>query len=318
MPHPALAPFAVLIERNGFSPRDPRVRWVAALLAPVEVAQHTRVAARERVRAAESESRAYPSVSRERAYAGDGQCRAAPAAPAPDEAAAPQRRTTATRAIAQACARPSATPDPRLQASARVAPKRDDAPMARSRARGLTAVSARNERATERREQKTVEQAPWPSGAPTAAGGLLFLIAVLERVGYPHWLDGAPAWQGLAIERRVFARVCASLRVPPDDPVWAMTCCDDSMGEPLVDTVTRAWLGACRRWLRRRARMSLAALVLRPARVSFTPTHVDVEFALAGASIEVRCAGLDIDRGWVPWFGRVVAFHYNKGVEPWT
>jgi hypothetical protein len=33
-------------------------------------------------------------------------------------------------------------------------------------------------------------------------------------------------------------------------------------------------------------------------------------------SLAVRRAGLDLDPGWVPWFGRVVGFHYGR--VPWT
>jgi hypothetical protein len=50
---------------------------------------------------------------------------------------------------------------------------------------------------------------------------------------------------------------------------------------------------------------------MRPARISLTPTHADVFFELSAASLAVRRAGLDLDPGWLPWFGRVVDFHYG-------
>jgi hypothetical protein len=50
--------------------------------------------------------------------------------------------------------------------------------------------------------------------------------------------------------------------------------------------------------------------VRRPARLAFTATHIDVRFPLAGADVRVRRAGLDIDPGWLAWFGRVVAFQF--------
>ena len=80
--------------------------------------------------------------------------------------------------------------------------------------------------------------------------------------------------------------------------------------------VANIWLTTCRRYLRRRARIGLASLVLRPARLAITPTHVDVFFRLNAADVRIRRAGLDVDPGWVPWFGRVVAFHY--GDRPWN
>ena len=76
--------------------------------------------------------------------------------------------------------------------------------------------------------------------------------------------------------------------------------------------VANIWLTTCRRFLRRHARIGLASLVLRPARLAITPTHVDVFFQLNAADVRIRRAGLDVDPGWVPWFRRVVAFHYGR------
>ena len=74
----------------------------------------------------------------------------------------------------------------------------------------------------------------------------------------------------------------------------------------------QVWLTACRRFLRRHVRIGLASLVLRPARLAITNTHVDVFFRLTAADLRIRRAGLDIDPGWVPWFARVVTFHYEE------
>jgi hypothetical protein len=92
---------------------------------------------------------------------------------------------------------------------------------------------------------------------------------------------------------------------------------DAGRQEPdLSAAVAEAWLTACRRWLRRYARVGVAGLVMRPARLSLTPTHADMFFALSDVSLAVRRTGLDLDPGWVPWFGRVVSFHYGR--LPWT
>ncbi|HEX9107975.1 MAG TPA: hypothetical protein VF832_12120, partial [Longimicrobiales bacterium] len=84
----------------------------------------------------------------------------------------------------------------------------------------------------------------------------------------------------------------------------------------LDEDVVDAWLVASRRWLRRYAGLGLADVVLRQARVTATPTHVDVTLDLHDADLRVRRAGLDLDPGWVPWFGRVVAFHYEQARQP--
>lgn len=87
------------------------------------------------------------------------------------------------------------------------------------------------------------------------------------------------------------------------------------------------WRGARSRWLghvaayaRARLRLALGAgtrtriarqLFERRARVCVTATHVDVLMRLADLPVEVRCAGLDRDPGWVPAAGRHVAFHFD-------
>jgi len=232
-----------------------------------------------------------------------------------------------------------------------------------------------------------LDQPPWPDAAPTEAGGLLFLLPVLARLGYERWLEDWPQWAPLAVDRRMLALVCARLALPPDDPAWQLCatpalpsparfcapstwdegiaacgfawrrdaaadgtrlwdasgrlllaawpgrrrlaavapllrgrrivrCGVETRGADLTAAVTAAWLTACRRWLRRRARLGIATAVMRPARLSLTPTHADVFFDLNGVSLAVRRGGLDLDPGWVPWFGRVVGFHYGR--VPWT
>ena len=48
----------------------------------------------------------------------------------------------------------------------------------------------------------------------------------------------------------------------------------------------------------------------RPALVHATRTHIDLRFDARWVELEVRLAGLDLDPGWVPWFGRIVVFHF--------
>lgn len=80
-----------------------------------------------------------------------------------------------------------------------------------------------------------------------------------------------------------------------------------------LDLLLDSWLVAMRRWCRRYARVGLRDLVCRSGRVSATSTHVDAVFDHRQADIRVRKAGLDLDPGWIPWFGRVVSFHYQYG-----
>ena len=237
-------------------------------------------------------------------------------------------------------------------------------------------------------EHETIDQAEaeamnaWSfDGMPTDAGGLLFLLPVLERLGFGGWVDGQPAeWERFDMARLVLSLVLEQLRVCPSDPAWSITsskihgpvpdtfdapniwlglCPDanqflwmrqegggqlwDSAGRlllaawrgrapawvaafveqsrvipkpladddrPCIEIVAQAWLNACRRWLRRHAKLGMAGLVMRSAQVSLTPNHIDIYFTLNATDLRVRRAGLDIDPGWVPWLSRVVMFHY--------
>jgi hypothetical protein len=184
---------------------------------------------------------------------------------------------------------------------------------------------------------------PWQSAPylqPTVAGGLLFLLPVLARLGLPGWLTGDDDATG-DFASRVLCLSLQRLAVPDDDPVWALAQPLPDPAPPVaapappswadallavragqaslagilaaaasLDDQAALWLRATRRWLRRAGRIGLASLVLRPARLSITPTHCDLHFRLQDADLRVRRVGLDIDPGWLPWFGRVVSFHY--------
>ena len=52
-----------------------------------------------------------------------------------------------------------------------------------------------------------------------------------------------------------------------------------------------------------------------PARLCFTPTHVDLVAGLDAIWLPARGAGLDRDPGWRPELGRVVRFHFTS-MEP--
>jgi hypothetical protein len=295
-------------------------------------------------------------------------------------------------AASHARAAASAAPRRERWDDATVASARPAPPPPRSDGRAaaqpeLTMHAPAPARAAHAQESGRLDQPPWPEAAPTAAGGLLFLLPVLARLGYERWLEDSPQWAPLAIDRRMLALVCARLALPPHDPAWRLCAapalpsperfcapskwderiaacgaawrrdatadgtrlwdgsgrlllaawpgrrrpaaiapllrgrrvvqCDvETRDADLTAAVTAAWLTACRRWLRRRARLGIATAVMRPARLSLTPTHADVFFDLNGVSLAVRRAGLDLDPGWVAGFGRVVAFHYER--VPWT
>jgi len=180
---------------------------------------------------------------------------------------------------------------------------------------------------------------------PTMYAGLLFLLPVLERLGLPRWAESSSQDVG-DWARAVLAAALWRLGAPAGDPMWTpvsaraslprvsgpapASWCSRSLRAPNArhadvspdlpqawvsvrnaEAQVELWLAATRRWLRRGAGIGLASLVRRPGRIAITPTHVDLRFALAATDLRVRRAGLDIDPGWLPWFGRVVAYHYR-------
>jgi hypothetical protein len=147
---------------------------------------------------------------------------------------------------------------------------------------------------------------------PTSCAGLYFILAILLRTGFPAWLnehpDVVPAGFVAALLREIARRTGTPSR---DAAVLAL-----GEPEPLpVETRAElaAWLRALRRWSRLEARMGLYNIVRREGRITATRTHIDIRFRLEQADIRVRKAGLDIDPGWLPWFAKVVRFHYLNG-----
>jgi hypothetical protein len=209
---------------------------------------------------------------------------------------------------------------PRARAERRIADPDVSRSDSRSRAAGEHAPARAPEpRPTATRTADALERdgAPRFELQPTEVGGLLFLVAVLERVGVAELVARHPE---ACLAQRVLVDVARRLGAAPDDPLvaaldhdLALLDVDGAFAETAA--VVTALRRAVRRWVRRAARMGLHALVRRPARATCTATHIDVVFDLARADLRVRRAGLDIDPGWVPWLGRVISFHYWRGAH---
>ena len=109
-----------------------------------------------------------------------------------------------------------------------------------------------------------------------------------------------------------------------DDPVWTgLQDLQDLHVNPenLVNPVNKpSWLTDLLPHIKARLILalgiesedSLAQILLHHhAKVTITPTHLDVFFPLADHPIEIRLSGLDRNPGWVPAAGRFIAFHYD-------
>ncbi|WP_291994988.1 hypothetical protein [Candidatus Accumulibacter sp. ACC003] len=237
-----------------------------------------------------------------------------PAGPRADASAAPATPAPGSAAKAAAMASQSAPQRENLAPAARAAPPLTaDLPatvkaVATARALVVQAPAA----------ARTAIDAPSPvvtdSGtrldidAATAAGGLLFLVPVLTRLGVAGFLDEDTARSDLP--KRIFSTLLRRLSIADDDPAWLLSGRPPAVGRE-VDRDAAHWLRLCRRHLRLQVGIGLYSLVCRPAGIAITATHVDVRQGINAVDLRIRRAGLDIDPGWVPWLGRVLRFHYG-------
>jgi hypothetical protein len=170
-----------------------------------------------------------------------------------------------------------------------------------------------------RRERASLDAMRRPAAGPgrleewehTRGGGLLFLVNVMSRLGFGDWLNRGGGPPDLALH--VLAAIAARLRIADADPLWRLLE-SRQPAPPGRESAAAAWAQALRRRLRG-ARLDLRAIVVRDAQLWQTDTHADVRFALQQGDTRLRRAGLDIDPGWVPWFGRVVRFHYGGRID---
>jgi hypothetical protein len=139
----------------------------------------------------------------------------------------------------------------------------------------------------------------------TAWGGLLFLINVLRDLNVEALLDSsgpaAPTGWRLLLDLGV------ALGLPEDEPLAAWLAAQDLATATPPELLASLLDGIAARFA---AEGPWPLPLAQPAVLRATETHLDVDLATPGIDIAVRLAGLDLDPGWVPWLGRIVAFHY--------
>jgi hypothetical protein len=178
-------------------------------------------------------------------------------------------------------------------------------------------------------------------GEATQAAGLLFLLNILRSLGIVRALEARPELAESDLAVHLLRRLAAEANVAEDDPILlclplpqpAFALPEKILANPPFqpevwpkgfaasrragfdsDYFLRAWTVATKRWCWRMGRLTLRDVVYRNGRVWLTRTDIDVTFPLATADLRIRRIGLDIDPGWLPWFGefgRVVRFHYR-------
>jgi hypothetical protein len=159
----------------------------------------------------------------------------------------------------------------------------------------------------------------------TAFGGVFYLLNAAIAMGlYGDFTT--PADRGLPLSPWHCLLLLARRLVADDalerDPVAALltrlAAGESGEGDPLTQGWHNEWADWFAPFVARRLAAALGVepgragnlVVRRRARVRLLQAHVDVVFALDDVSIEIRCAGLDRDPGFVPAAGRTITFIY--------
>lgn len=177
------------------------------------------------------------------------------------------------------------------------------------------------------------EERPLPfvrRSAFTRFGGLLFLLGVLEDLGLPEEISLDVALRGRAL-RWTLHRLARALApgaaeddaavlafaglvpdaAPPsaveDEPSVTEACAVEAYAARVVEAL-RERLAS---WRDETTAALLEFVCLRRAEVVADPGWFEVRLSLEEISTELRCAGLDLDPGYVRWLGVVVKFVYE-------
>jgi hypothetical protein len=143
-------------------------------------------------------------------------------------------------------------------------------------------------------------------GERTEGAGLYFLLNAMKHI---RLSEHQPSPQSLA---QLFQRIARYAGIKPEDPIllWTWLIPGQTGSEAINGRMLCAWLRKIRRWCWRNGKIGLRAIVRRPGLVTLTRTDLDISLSIDSADVRIRRIGLDLDPGWLPWFGRVVHFHY--------
>lgn len=150
----------------------------------------------------------------------------------------------------------------------------------------------------------------------TNLGGLFYLInlAIFLEIysdftsPVEQFHDDLSIWDFVAI-------VGKEIDPETKDPIWELL---KNLADREDELSTPPWLSDLLPHIRARLHLALGinddlaeVLLHHYAKITFTPTHLDVFFSLSDHPIEIRLSGLDRNPGWVPAAGRFIAFHYD-------
>lgn len=152
-----------------------------------------------------------------------------------------------------------------------------------------------------------------PAELRSAAAGLFLVIVPLLRLGWREWLIERPHLLLHQPGPRLLRRIAAHHRVPGSDPLWNQLPPVDPADEPPpeLEQALRLWRKGLDGWLRRKARLRLADLVLRQGWILPGVETTLIRFPLEAIEIRLRRLALDGDPGWVDWLGHSYRLVYR-------
>jgi hypothetical protein len=155
------------------------------------------------------------------------------------------------------------------------------------------------------REQLAAPADLFPTELRSSAAGLYLTIAPLVRLGWREWLADRPHLLTHQPGPRLLRRIAEHYRVPATDPLWSQLPPVDPANDPMpeLEQALHLWRAGLDGWLRRKARLRLADLVLRQGWLLPGVETTFVRFPLQAIEIGLRRLALDGDPGWVDWLG---------------
>lgn len=327
---------------NGLSATDPRIRLAATIIGishfPLLLARYPESANWLFYQAArkmqwlgletDSEPHGQPRLHR-KAQPGPRQARPQPKIPAPTSAASTspmksreQPQTSPAMPVAEQV-RPETEPQPRGQpgqttrteATDTTAPPPEQRPSEDNALQTLWSVGKESTESAQPTSETPVEIKLSGLGGnefPTSLGGLFFLINALTPFVEALLQSPSASLQGGGF--RWLFELLRRFDCEADGQLLhflAGQCGFDNAGELLEQAPLDDFDEVFAELQKRYAEVWNSELLSIPAMVHYSRSHIDVYLPLASVRLEVRLHGLDVNPGWVPWLGRVVAIHYN-------
>ncbi len=151
-----------------------------------------------------------------------------------------------------------------------------------------------------------------PDRVATNAGGLFFLIPLLQRAQLPAHLATLPEEMRQPYAWEIFRLALRHARIAEDDPIHQLLPSAPRPPSLTFSLSPSSYLLRAHHEARRRDTITLRDLIRRPALLSSTHTHIDLFFRPGEADLRLRRAALDVDPGWIRWLTRLISYHYTR------